>query len=198
MEKTTEKQEFFNGLAEKWDESTRHDMTKVRTMLNLLGIERGHRVLDVGTGTGVLIPLLTEHTGEADITAIDFSPNMIAGARKKFEGSAVTFIAADVLTHPFENGSFDFVICYSVFPHLENHEEALRRLAGLLKPGGLLAIMHSTGRQTINMGHSHFHAVMHDRIPLYNVLCGAMRARGLREEIMIDNARMYMVCARRL
>jgi demethylmenaquinone methyltransferase/2-methoxy-6-polyprenyl-1,4-benzoquinol methylase len=197
METAMGKQEFFNGLAKRWDESVRHDMAKVETMLGLLGIERGSTVLDVGTGTGVIIPLLAKLTAEENITAIDFAENMIAAARKKYPDSAVTFIAADVLSYPFEGGSFDFVVCYSVFPHFDNQEEALRRLAGLLKSGGLLAIMHSSGRDVINSGHSHTHLLKQDMLPPRDVVGGYMRGCGLREEIMIDSKRMYMVCGRK-
>jgi demethylmenaquinone methyltransferase/2-methoxy-6-polyprenyl-1,4-benzoquinol methylase len=198
MEFTAGKKDFFNGLAEKWDASTRHDMAKVQAMLELPGIRRGSRILDVGTGTGVIIPLLAKFTEEANITAIDFSENMIAAAKKKFPGSAVTFIAADALAYPFASGSFDFVVCYSVFPHFDNQEEALRRLAGLLGPDGLLAIMHSTGRQEINMRHGHFDLLKQDVLPPYGILRDYMRGCALREEIMIDNANMYMVCGRRV
>jgi demethylmenaquinone methyltransferase/2-methoxy-6-polyprenyl-1,4-benzoquinol methylase len=198
VENTTGKQKFFDGLAKRWDESVRHDMTKVETMLGLLGIRQDSTVLDVGTGTGVLIPLLAKFTGEANITAIDFSENMIAAARKKIPGSGVKFIAADVLEYPFETGSFDFVVCYSVFPHFDNHEEALRRLTELLKPDGLIAIMHSSGRDVINIGHSHAPLLKKDMLPPYTVMRDYLRGYGLREEIMIDNAAMYMVCGRRV
>jgi demethylmenaquinone methyltransferase/2-methoxy-6-polyprenyl-1,4-benzoquinol methylase len=197
MGKTAEKQEFFNGAAENWDEAPRRDLTKVRLMVELLGIKQGDKVLDVGTGTGILIPILSGFTGEADISAIDFAEKMIAAAKKKFPGSAVTFLAGDALSYPFESGSFDFVVCYSVFPHFDNHEEALRRLSGLLKPRGLLCILHSSGRQEINMRHGHFDLLKHDMLPPCDILRDSMRACGLREEIMIDNAEMYMVCGRR-
>jgi demethylmenaquinone methyltransferase/2-methoxy-6-polyprenyl-1,4-benzoquinol methylase len=198
MKSATGKQEFFNKLAEKWDESPRHDLIKIEVMLELLGIKQGDKVLDVGTGTGVLVPLLSRFTGEADITAIDFAENMITAAKKKFPGSAVTFISGDVLEYPFEIESFDFVVCYSVFPHLDNHAKALRRLAVLLKPGGVIAIMHSAGREAINMGHGHVQLLKQDMLPPYDIIRAYMRTCGLQEEVMIDNKRMYMVCGRRV
>jgi demethylmenaquinone methyltransferase/2-methoxy-6-polyprenyl-1,4-benzoquinol methylase len=198
QEYTAGKKDFFNDHAKTWDESPRHNLTKVQAMIQLLGIEQGSKVLDVGTGTGVIIPLLSKLSGEQNITAIDFAENMIAAAKKKFSASAVTFIAGDALSHPFESGSFDFVICYSAFPHLDNHREAFRRLAGLLKQDGRIAIMHSSGREAINKGHSSYEPLKHDMLPPPEVLRDYIRENGLREEIMIDMKKMFMLCARRI
>ena len=52
--------EFFNGLAYKWDEMCHHDDKKIRKILDLADIKKESKILDIGTGTGILISYLLE------------------------------------------------------------------------------------------------------------------------------------------
>ena len=57
--------DFFNSVASTWDETCKHDIDKVERILDLTGIKPGNHILDVGTGTGVLIPSLYKRVGES-------------------------------------------------------------------------------------------------------------------------------------
>jgi demethylmenaquinone methyltransferase/2-methoxy-6-polyprenyl-1,4-benzoquinol methylase len=192
-----EKQNFFNDLAEQWDEKNTWDMDKIALMLKLLYIQNGDSVLDVGAGTGVLIPFLTGYAGA--VTAIDSAEKMIEVARRKFEGKAVTFIHGDALEYPFPDASFDHIVCYSVFPHFDDKPLAIARLAKKLKPGGLLSVLHSASKEKINGVHVHTHSmdIKSDNLPPAQDLIPRARDNGLREEIVIDNAEMYLFAARK-
>ena len=192
-----EKRVFFNDLAERWDETNKWDMDKIALMLKLLCIQKDDAALDVGTGTGVLIPLLTSYTG--NITAIDSAEKMIEVARRKFGETGVKFIHGDALEYPFPDDSFDHIICYSVFPHFDDKPLAIARLAKKLKPGGLLSVLHSASRERINGVHVHAHNmdIKSDSLPPAQSLVSCARDNGLREEIVIDNAEMYFFGARK-
>jgi demethylmenaquinone methyltransferase/2-methoxy-6-polyprenyl-1,4-benzoquinol methylase len=193
------KSDFFNEMGPTWDEVAHHDMDKVETIIKLLHIKPGDAVLDVGTGTGVLIPVLSRYTEAKNITAIDFAPAMIARAREKFGATGVEFIVGDIMEYSFREMSFDAVVCYSVFPHFDNHPAALARLTGFLKPGGLLAVLHSQSRERINGVHIHKQdeTVYHDYLPALEVVANLMKSGGLRMEIMIDNDDLYLACGRK-
>ncbi|WP_010254476.1 class I SAM-dependent methyltransferase [Treponema primitia] len=192
-----EKLDFFNDIAEKWDSTSHYDMDKIELLIKLLYIKNGDAVLDVGTGTGVLIPILLKLTG--NITAIDSAEKMIELAHKKFAHTEVNFIHGDVLEYPFDDGAFDHIICYSVFPHFDDKPLAISRLAKKLKPGGLLSILHSASKEKINGIHVHAHNrdIMADNLPPAQGLISCAQNCGLREEIIIDNSEMYLFGARR-
>ncbi len=194
-----DQKEFFNEIADQWDEITKHNLMKAELLVGMLGIQQGDKVLDVGTGTGVLIPILSSYTDSGNITAIDVAENMIEVAKKKFKNSQVRFIADDVLQHSFGNEQFAFIVCYSMFPHFPDKAKAIQGLSALLAENGKLAIIHSNSRDEINAHHSKCDdAVREDKLPLAPVLMDMMTHNGLREEILIDNEQMYLVCGKKI
>jgi demethylmenaquinone methyltransferase/2-methoxy-6-polyprenyl-1,4-benzoquinol methylase len=191
-------EQFFNEQAETWDETSKHDMTKVDLLTRLLLIQKDDTVLDIGTGTGVLLPVLAKYTAGKNITAIDSAEKMIAVARRKFESLGCSFITGDATLYPFPPESYHVIVCYSVFPHFEDKPLIIRHLAEALKKGGLLAVLHSSSKEKINGVHVHKHRdVMMDSLPPADAVAGFMRKLNLVPEAVIDNSELYAVCARR-
>ena len=93
------------------------------------------RVLDVGCGAGTLARKLARSVPHVD--GIDLSPAMIEAARRGAPAN-VTFSVGDVLTFDPPPGSYDAVVSSAVLHHLPL-PEALPRMAGWLRPGGVLA-----------------------------------------------------------
>lgn len=187
--------EFFDSMAEKWDTVCQHDMNRVQYIISLLNIDWGARILDVGTGTGVLIPLLAEQVGtEGSIMAIDVSEKMLEVARRKYILNNVTFVCDDVFKADLPEASFDFVICYSVFPHFKDKQSAINNLSRYLGIGGKLAICHSQSREAINRLHKDAsYAVAEDNLPSLTVIKGYLSNADLRIIKEIDNEEMYVV-----
>ena len=67
--------DFFDSLASTWDENeVLSTPDRIRSILGKLGISNGMDILDLGTGTGVLVPYLSEMVGtEGHVAAIDLS-----------------------------------------------------------------------------------------------------------------------------
>lgn len=97
-------------------------------------INHQQQVLVVGVGTGADLELLD--LDGMEITAIDYSEDMLNQARKKFKDSSIQFIEMDAQQMTFADNQFDVVIgslILSVVPHAE---DCFKEMERVLKPGG--------------------------------------------------------------
>lgn len=76
--------EFFNQIAKEWDSIIEVNEEKINTLLSKLNITDNSKVLDIGTGTGVLIPFLKSLNPNVYIKGVDISGEMLNIAREKF------------------------------------------------------------------------------------------------------------------
>jgi ubiquinone/menaquinone biosynthesis C-methylase UbiE len=93
----------------------------------------GLRLLDVGCGTGHHMASLAKRG--FDVSGVDGSPGMLDQARANNPGSEIR--QADVEAIPFEDGTFDFVLCIEVLRYLPDQQPCIREMARVLKPGGV-------------------------------------------------------------
>ena len=98
------------------------------------------RLLEVPVGTGILTMPLYQTLPDADVTCLDYSPDMMAQAREKAERMGlknVAFRQGDVGALPFEDASFDAVLSLNGFHAFPDKEAAYREVFRVLKPGGM-------------------------------------------------------------
>ena len=147
--------EFFDQIASDWDNRCKPDAEKIRFFLSKLKIKRCDRILDIGTGTGVLIPFIREKSICSHITGIDYSEKMLNIARQKFQGKRnLSFQLLDIETDEISE-KFHHIILYSTFPHLQKKTETIKKLMEKnLFPGGNILIAHAQGRRHLNLIHS--------------------------------------------
>lgn len=161
-----DQKEFFNGVADRWDDMSEHDGKKIRYIISLLKLKGDEKILDVGTGTGVMIPFYEETLKSGSVIAVDFSEGMIKKCREKFPSSehpSITFDVADVYDLTYNN-EFNVVMSYSCFPHFTDHQRAIDIFAKALRRGGRFAIAHSSSRDHINHIHSHSSSHIQDDV----------------------------------
>lgn len=158
---------YFNSKAGQWDSLMPADeRARVEGLIAALGLQRNSRVLDVGCGTGIIIPALRRQVGAyGHVVAIDIAEQMLVRAHEKLP-SERECVAADVHALPFTNQSFDAVVCFNCFPHFHDKPRAFLQMQQLLRQGGALYICHSRSREGINALHSGLSGVVQkDRIP---------------------------------
>ena len=121
------------------DDNPTRDLDR-RVMRQLAPRTDGVHLLELGCGTGKNTTLLADHA--ASITALDFSPDMLAEARTKIDADHVTFLEHDLLDSwfapdgPLDETSFDWVVANLVFEHIEDLAPVFERVASALTPGG--------------------------------------------------------------
>ena len=105
----------------------------------LLGDVRGLAVLDLGCGTGRHALRLA--AAGAAVTALDFSPGMLAQARAKPGAERVTFVAHDLAAPlPFAGASFDRIVCGLVVDHVADLGGLFREMRRVCRPGGRVIV----------------------------------------------------------
>jgi 2-polyprenyl-3-methyl-5-hydroxy-6-metoxy-1,4-benzoquinol methylase len=98
----------------------------------------GRRVLDAGCGMGYGTNLLAA-AGATQSVGVDVAESVIEVASTS-AGERVSFTAADVRQLPFDDGTFDLVVCFEVIEHIEDQDQVLDELARVLAPHGVLAV----------------------------------------------------------
>jgi SAM-dependent methyltransferase len=115
-----------------------------RTVLELAGISPGMRVLDLGTGAGDVAFQVAELVGPTgSVVGIDQSVKALAFAAHRTEQRGLTnvsFLHDDLHTIPI-TGEFDAVVGRLVLLYLPDPDDILRRFAGLVRKGGVVAVM---------------------------------------------------------
>ena len=190
------KREFFNQMASVWDERfySPELLSRLDEIVAFFGLSRGNCVLDIGCGTGGLTPSLLKAVGPSGVIhAIDFAGEMVKRARKKFEDHQnILFILGSVETLPFDNASFDHVICFGAFPHFDSKEKALKEMHRVLKTGCKLFIAHALSSAQIKAHHSASSPVANDFLPEEPEMMEMMNRKGFRVVSVIDKDGCYI------
>ena len=188
--------EFFNSCADNWDNIRQTNPAILEKLINLADIPANATVLDVGSGTGVLIPYLNAQVGACGkIIAVDFSENMLAKAQEKFSNlNNLNFLVGDILEMDLPQNFYDVVICLNFFPHLHTRkEEFLRKMNCALKNGGRLIVMHDISRETVNNIHRESEVVAEHRLPEAKVVGEIFQACGYQNIHAYEDDTMYFV-----
>jgi SAM-dependent methyltransferase len=115
-----------------------------RTILRLAGIGPGMRVLDLGTGAGDVAFEVAELVGpDGSVVGVDQSVKALRYAAVRAERRALTnvaFLHDDLHTVPID-GEFDAIVGRLILLYTPEPAAVLRKFAGLLRPGGVVAMM---------------------------------------------------------
>ena len=191
-------QAFFEDLAGRWNAQQPADRPEVlRQMLAPFAglLQEAHAILEVGSGTGALIPPLSAAASRARLVSLDLAHAMLRQARRR-EGGAL-LVQADAHHLPFGARAFDLVVCHNCFPHFADQQAALGELAGALLPGGHLLIVHDLSREQVNAIHRGVGGAIGDHLlPPGEEARRMLLAAGLVEVEVEDTAARYLAVGR--
>ncbi len=115
-----------------------------RLAVERLHLKEGDRVLDMGCGTGLNLPLVLDRIGSGSVTGVDLSHGMLRRARRQAEQceaeNRVRLVqgAAGEIAFPLRH--FDAVIATYLLTTVPEYERAIDGLLHTLKPGGRLVL----------------------------------------------------------
>jgi SAM-dependent methyltransferase len=134
----------FDAKARTWDADPAK-VERARKVADLIAARvpllAGARVLEIGAGTGLLGFALRERAGH--VTLADSSPEMLAVAREKLRAAGpcnVDVVALDLERDPPPAERYGVVCALLVLHHVHDTAALLRKLHGVLEPGGYLCI----------------------------------------------------------
>jgi len=192
--------EYFDKSASTWDEKflTPKLSAFLEKLVPQFALESGQNILDVGTGTGVLIPYLVKAIGpKGTVTAIDYSENMVQVCKKKHSHlKNVNIKVGNIEEDTFPAKTFDAVVCFGVFPHLEQKENVIQNINSMLKTGGKLVIAHALSSEELKVHHKKASKhVAHSMLPNKTEMTKLLEQTGFSKISIKDEPGCYLCIA---
>ena len=135
-------------------ESAVQSFAGVANPFSLGRLERGARVLDLGSGAGTDSLVAAQMVGpDGHVTGIDMTPEMLAKARAaaaEMGATNVEFVEAEAERLPFADASFDVVISNGVIDLVPDKDAVFSELFRVLAPGGRIQIADVTIQKPVS------------------------------------------------
>ncbi|MBN1121277.1 MAG: methyltransferase domain-containing protein [Anaerolineae bacterium] len=169
---------------------------RVQTIFDWLEPTDGDMIIDGGCGRGFYLRFI-RHTCNAELTGIELDQPIIEKAREALAGFAgITLVNGSLLSLPLSDGRYNKAILSEVLEHVPDDVGALKEIARVLRPGGLIAITVPNANypfwwdpinktlETIfktHISHGFFAGIWANHVRLYteSELQGVVRAAGL-------------------
>jgi demethylmenaquinone methyltransferase/2-methoxy-6-polyprenyl-1,4-benzoquinol methylase len=149
-------QTFFNKYSSSWDDDVEaRQPARIETIFKEKLSFIRPPFLDLGSGTGVLLPILKKYNKQnREIFELDIATKMLQKARQKASDLSNThFIMADAHHLPLSTNYFNTVLCFQVYPHFHDKKKATSEIYNSLKINGYLIILHLMGHKELNKLH---------------------------------------------
>lgn len=201
-------QAYFTRNASEWDELRRlhiSDAVVESALLKLIGPAPVDALLDLGTGTGWILQLLSNIYRRA--VGIDASRDMLSVARSNLDKAGIVKASVrhgDILNLPLEGQDFDLITIHQVLHFLDQPELAIAEAARVLRPGGRLLIVDLAPHTLEYLRNDHAHVRLGFS---HQVMAEWLEKVGLEVEQAIDlgsgkegglTATVWLACDRRL
>ena len=189
---------FFDERAAGWEDRCYPEKARERVaaLVREFGVKGGDTILDMGAGTGILAPYLRRHCGPTGvIVSMDISLEMIRHAASKPDYTPGLALQASAMHLPFQENSFDCIICFAAFPHFSDKAVALSEMHRVLRPGGRLCIAHLFSREELARHHGGHPAVAEDTLPEQSDLLRLFAGAGFPVPGLVDIPGRFLATA---
>jgi SAM-dependent methyltransferase len=105
--------------------------------IRFLDVPAGARVLEVGSGLGILAEAVAAAADGVQVDGVELSPEQIAAAAR---APRVTYRQGDAHALDFPDGSFDLVYARYLLEHVSNPEQVVGEMRRVVRPGGRVAV----------------------------------------------------------
>ncbi|WP_341526423.1 class I SAM-dependent methyltransferase [Nostoc sp. UHCC 0302] len=146
MQNSQYEEQYKKQVIDFFDSRTTYDndytIHRALPLLKLVTLQKGQKVLDMATGTGIIAIAAAQIVGsEGKVIGVDFSSGMLAQAQQKIIELGlqnIELIEADAEYINFDNESFDAILCSTAIVYFKDIPAALSKWYRFLKPGGMV------------------------------------------------------------
>jgi ubiquinone/menaquinone biosynthesis C-methylase UbiE len=185
----------FNELVDVFDRPQPPEvMARLREIVASAGLRPGEVVLDVGTGVGVLIPLIQPYQPGA-VLACDVAENMLQRVQDKYP--AVRTYHADITLLDLASASVDAIFMNGMYGNIADKPAACGNAARMLRPGGRLVVSHPEGRSFVDQLRAASDLFI-ESLPTMEAFAALLEPLGLKIMAYRDEPKLYLMLARRI
>ena len=118
--------------------NSRQAQLEVPALVRAMKVPSGARILEIGCGRGIALPVLDRLCDPARLVGLDIDGELLAEAAESLraEGTKAELCCGDVRWMPFADDSFDVIIDPGTLYHIARTPIALEEIARVLAPGG--------------------------------------------------------------
>ncbi|MGB8889425.1 MAG: methyltransferase domain-containing protein [Candidatus Korobacteraceae bacterium] len=184
----------FNELVDIFDRSQPPEvMARLWEIVAAAELRPGVVVLDVGTGTGVLI-LLIQSYQPATVLACDVAEKMLQRVHDKYP--LVHTYHADIISLELASTSVDDIFMNGMYGNIADKPAACRNAARMLRPGGRLVVSHPEGRAFVDQLRA-ISDLFIESLPTKEEFGAILEALGLEVIAYRDEPKLYLMVARK-
>jgi len=164
---------------------------RLEKIVSWAGIARGNVVLDLGTGTGVLVPLIRRYKPEK-IYACDISDAMLTRLKEHYAYADTLLADARDLTLP--DDSIDVIFMNACYPNIVDKRSTFTNISRMMKSGGRMVISHPMGRSFIDLIRDQASFPLDD-FPGRSKAGRLLKPFGFKIKAFIDEPKLYIMVA---
>ena len=185
----------FNELVDVFDRPQPLEvMARLREIISSAGLRSGEVVLDVGTGVGVLIPLIQSYQPAA-VLACDVAEKMLARVQNKYP--AVRTFHADIASLDLASTSLDAIFMNGMYGNIADKPAACRNAARMLRSDGRLVVSHPEGRAFIDQLRASSDLFI-EPFPTREAFEALLEPLGFEVITYRDESKLYLMVARKI
>ena len=185
----------FNELVDVFDRPQPLEvMARLREIVSSAGLRSGEVVLDVGTGVGVLIPLIQSYQPAA-VLACDVAEKMLQRVQNKYP--AVRTFRADIALLDLASTSVDAIFMNGMYGNIADKPAACRNAARMLRSGGRLVVSHPEGRAFIDQLRATSDLFI-EQFPTREEFEALLEPLGFEVITYRDESKLYLMVARKI